>query len=261
MENNLFPTIGKVLTEESNIDILSELTWALVNIAYFEAENGGNLYMKGFMNKTYMDIFYKIVKMNDNETLFNLYQFFINCIIESDDFAKFILDDKEFMRLCVMRYREQNKPVKLEQETKKATIYFFVSLSKLSNNFNEKQKNTFYKIYENFLGIKLDSDVPTHIIVGIRFLFICDQSEEKTVFNIIKKNNYDIFDKLFIPFTNIYKEDNSFPGLDILVYNIKMIICHFIQLSEEKDVVFLVQNTQLINFIIHYFEVLFFIKT
>jgi hypothetical protein len=166
--------------------------------------------MKGFMNKTYMDIFYKIVKMNDNETLFNLYQFFINCIIESDDFAKFILDDREFMRLCVMRYREQNKPVKLEQETKKATIYFFVSLSKLSNNFNEKQKNTFYKIYKNFLGIKLDSDVPTHIIVGIRFLFICDQSEEKTVFNIIKKNNYDIFDKLFITFTNIYKKITHF---------------------------------------------------
>ena len=62
-------------------------------------------------------------------------------------------------------------------------------------------------------------------------------------------------------FANIYNEDNSFSGLDILVYNIKMIICHFIQLSEEKDVVFLVQNTQLINFIIHYFEVLFFIKT
>ena len=40
-----------------------------------------------------------------------------------------------------------------------------------------------------------------------------------------------------------------------------MIICHFIQLSKEKDVVFLVQNTQLINFIMHYFEVLFFKKT
>ena len=104
--------------------------------------------MKEFMNKTYMDIFYKIVKMNDNETHFNLYQFFVNCIIESDDFAKFILDDKKFIRLRVMGYLEQNKPVKLEQETKKATICFFVSLSKLSNNFNEKQKNTFYKIYE-----------------------------------------------------------------------------------------------------------------
>ena len=176
MENNLFPTIGKVLTEESNIDILSELTWALVNITYFEAENGGNLYMKEFINRIF-----------------------------------------------------------------------------------------FIKYMKNFLGIKLDSDVSTHIIVGIivgiRFLFICDLSEEKTVFNIIKKNNFDIFDKLFISFDNIYNEDNSFSGLDILVYNKKMIICHFIQLSKEKDVVFLVQNTQLINFIIHYFEVLFFIKT
>ena len=40
-----------------------------------------------------------------------------------------------------------------------------------------------------------------------------------------------------------------------------MIICHFIQLSDEKDTIFFVQNTQLINFISHYFEVLFFKKT
>ena len=91
------------------------------------------------------------------------------------------------MRLCVMRYWEQNKPVKLEQETKKATIYFFVSLSKLSNNFNEKLKITFYKIYENFLGIKLDLDVPTHIIVGITYLLFVINQKKKNVFNIIKK--------------------------------------------------------------------------
>ena len=42
-----------------------------------------------------MDIFFKIVKINYNETLFNLCQFFVKCIIESDDFAKFILDDKK----------------------------------------------------------------------------------------------------------------------------------------------------------------------
>ena len=60
MENNLFPTIGKVLTEESNIDILSELTWALVNITYFEAENGGNLYMKEFINRIFFIKYMKI---------------------------------------------------------------------------------------------------------------------------------------------------------------------------------------------------------
>ena len=74
-----------------------------------------------------------------------------------------------------------------------------------------------------------------HILVGIRFLFLFDQSEEKTIFNIIKTNNYDIFDKLMITFNNIYNEDESFSGIDIIIFNIKMIICHFIQLSDEKD--------------------------
>jgi len=45
LENNLIQTVGKVLTTESNIDIISELTWALVNITYFEAEKGGNEYI------------------------------------------------------------------------------------------------------------------------------------------------------------------------------------------------------------------------
>ena len=261
LKNNLIQTIGKVLTVESNLDILSELTWALVNITYFEPKKGGNDYIKEFMNKTYMNIFYKIINMRDNEILYNLYEFFVNCIIDSNDFGKFILDEKEFIRLCITRYLEQNRPEKLEQEAKKAAIYFFVSLSKLSNNFSEKQKFTFYKIYENFLGVNFDSDVLMHIIIGIRFLFIFDQSKEKTVFNIIKANNYEIFDKLFVAFNNIYNEDESFSGIDSIIYNIKMIICHFIQLSEEKDAIFLVQNTQLINFISHYFEVLFFKKT
>ena len=261
LENNLIQTIGKVLTVESNLDILSELTWALVNITNFEAEKGGCDYIKQFMNKTYMNIFYKIVNMRDNEIIINLYDFFVNCIIESNDFGKFILDEKEFIKLCVMRYLEQNKPEKLEQEAKKAAIYFFVSLSKLSNNLSEKQKYTFFKIYEKFLGINFESVVLMHILVGIRFLFLFDQSEEKTIFNIIKTNNYDIFDKLMITFNNIYNEDESFSGIDIIIFNIKMIICHFIQLSDEKDTIFLVQNTQLINFISHYFEVLFFKKT
>ena len=261
LENNLIQSVGKVLTTESNIDIISELTWALVNITYFDAEKGGNEYIKGFMNQTYMNIFYKLVKMGDNEVLANLYQFLVNCVIDYDEFAKFIFSEQDFIRLCIMKYLEQNRPVKMEQEAKKAAIYFFISLSKLSNSFSEKQKNTFYKIYEKFLGVNFDSVVLMHIIVGIRFLFTFDKSEEKTIFNIIKKNNYDIFDKLFITFNNIYKDDPDFSGKDIIIFNIRKIIDQFIQLSDEKDILFLVRNTQLINFINIFFEVLFFKTT
>ena len=261
LENNLIPIIGKVLTTESNIDIISELTWALVNITYFDTEKGGSDYIKEFKNQTFMNIFYKLVNLGDNEVLTNLYQFLVNCIIDCDEFAKFIFADQDFVRLCVMKYLEQNKSTKMEQESKKAAIFFFISLSKLSNNFSEKQKITFYKIYEKFLGVNFDSVVLMHIIVGIRFLFTLDKSEEKTVFNIIKKNNYDIFDKLFITFYNMYKDDQKFSETDVVIYNIKKIIDHFIQLSDENGIIFLVRNTQLINFIDVFFDAIFFKST
>lgn len=258
LENNLTQSIAKVLTTESNIDILSELTWALVNITYFEAEKGKYEYIKEFMNQTYMNIFYKLVKLGDNEILTNLYDFLVNCVLDNDEFANFIFAEQDFIRLCIMKYLEQTKLLPIEQEAKQAAIFFFISLSKLSNIFNEKQKNTFFKIYEKFLGVNFDSLVLMHVIVGIRFLFEYDKSKEKVIFNLIKKNNYDIFDKLFITFNNMYKENPSFSGLGTVIYNIKIIISLFIQLSEEKDIIYLVRNTQLINFFDYFFKTLFF---
>ena len=257
LENNMIEIIGKVLTIESNIDIIAELTWALVNITYFNAESG-NDYLKKFMNKTYMDIYYKLVKMGDNEILSNLYDYLVNCIIESDEFAKFIFADENFIRLCLMKYLEQNKPVKnFEQEAKKSTILFFISLSKLANILTEKQVNTFYKIYEKFLGIKFDSEILLNIIGGIRFLFTSRPSKEKIVFNLIKASNYDIFNKLFISFNDMFKKEKKFSE-DSAIYNIEKIITHFISLAEEKDVIILVRNTQLINFIDFFVQKLYF---
>jgi len=257
LENNMIEIIGKVLTIESNIDIIAELTWALVNITYFNAE-GGNDYIKKFMNKTYMDIYYKLVKMGDNEVLANLYQYLVNCIIESDEFAKFIFSDENFIRLCITKYLEQNKPVKnFEKEAKKSAILFFISLSKLANILTEKQINTFYKIYEKFLGAKFDSEILINIICGIRFLFSSGPSREKIVFNLIKASNYDIFNKLFISFNDMFKKEKKFSE-DIAIYNIEKIITNFITLAEEKDIIILVRNTYLINFIEFFVKNLYF---
>ena len=257
LENGLIESIGKVLTVESNIEVISELTWALVNITYFDSEKDGSAYIKRFMNKTYMDIFYKLLKYGDNEILSNMYQFLLNCIIENDDFAKFIFSDENFIRLCIMKYLEQTKPAKNEQEAKRSAIIFFVSLSKLGNILNEKQKITFYKIYEKFLGVQFDSEILLYVIFGIRFLFTLDTSKEKILFNIIKKNNYEIFDKLFLTFNNMYKTDQSFQD-DLATFNIAKIVTHFIKLSDESDIIFLLQNTQLINFIDYFFQKIYF---
>ena len=157
-----------------------------------------------------------------------------------------------------MKYLEQNKPVKnFEQEAKKSTILFFISLSKLANILTEKQVNTFYKIYEKFLGIKFDSEILLNIIGGIRFLFTSRPSKEKIVFNLIKASNYDIFNKLFISFNDMFKKEKKFSE-DSAIYNIEKIITHFISLAEEKDVIILVRNTQLINFIDFFVQKLYF---
>ena len=257
LENGLIESIGKVLTVESNIEIISELTWALVNITYFDSEKEGSAYIKQFMNKTYMDIFYKLVKFGDNEILSNMYQFLLNCVIENTDFAKFIFSEENFMRLCIMKYLEQGKPAKNEQEAKRAAIIFFVSLSKLGNYLNEKQKMTFYKIYEKFLGVQFDSEILLYVIFGIKILFTLETTKEKPLFNIIKKNKYEIFDKLFLTFNNMYKADKSFQE-DLAIFNIAKIVTHFITLSDENDIIFLLQNTQLINFVDYFFQVMYF---
>ena len=261
LENNLIQSVGKVLTIESNIDILTEMTWALVNITYFDAENGGSDYIKGFMNQTYMDIFYKLVKMGDNEILTNLYDFLVNCIIDNDDFAKFIFSDQDFIRLCITKYLEQTKPFKFEQEAKKSAIFFFISLSKLCNIFTEKQKNSFFQIYDKFLCVNFDSLVLMHVIFGIKYLFVNDESEEKIVFNFIKKNNYEIFNKLFIVYNNMDKEEPKFSGLDNVIYNIIVIISHFLKLADEKGALFLVSNTHFLNFFVYVFEDIYFKET
>ena len=256
LENKVIESVGKVLTVESNIDIISELTWALVNITYFDAEKCGNDYIKKFMNKTYMDIFYKLLKMGDNEILSNLYDFLVNCVIENNEFTEFIFSDENFIRLCIMKYLEQSKPDRLEQAAKKSAIIFFVSLSKISNLFNEKQKTTFFKIFQNFLGVKFDSQILLYVIIGIKYLFSYDSTKEKTVFNLIKKNNYDIFDKLFTTFNDMYQVDEKFPA-EYAIFNISNIINQFIKLAEETDVVILVKNTQLINFIEYFFQTIY----
>ena len=215
-------------------------------------QKNGNDYIEKFMNKTYMDIFYKLVKLGDNEILENLYQYLVNCITENDKFGKYILEDENFIRLCIMQHLEQNKPIKnFEPESKKSAILFFISLSKFANILTDKQINTFYKIYERFLGVKIDSEILLNAICGIRDLFTSGPSKEKIVFNLIKSNNYDIFNKLFISFSVLLMNEKNFSE-DIAIYNIEKIITHFLSLAEEKDIIILVKNTQLINFIDYY---------
>ena len=259
IENGLIPLVGKVLNTETNIDILSELVWSLVNLTNFETKKNGYEYVKEFLSPVYMEAYYKLINIGDNEITTNLYNFLVNCIIESEDFAKNLFFEEKFIKLCIMKYLEPSKSIKVEQDAKKAATFFFVSLSRISNFLNEKQKNTFYKIYEKLLGFKqFEPDVLTHAIVGLRFLFCLDHSKEKSVYNFIKRNNYDIFDKLFFTLNDIMLKDENFENIDVIVLNISYFIQNFIKIAEEKEVIFLLQKTQLLNFIEAFYNKIFY---
>ena len=259
VEKKVIDIIGKVLLTESNADILSELLWTLLNFTYYRTKKKECEYIKEFMNKTYTEIFFKIINMEDNEIINNLFDFLTNCVIESDDFGKHLFSNEQLMRLCLMKYIEPVKSVKIEQDVKKSIIFFFVSLSKLSNSFNEKQKNTFFKIYEQIIGARqFEPDIIMHAIIGLKFLLYSDKPETKIIFNIIKKNNYEIFDKLFLSLKEIMIKYENYDDLDFIVYNISFIVKTFIGLSEEKDMIILVQNTNLLNFIEAFFNQIYY---
>ena len=170
IEKGTVGIIGKVLFTENNIVILTELTFSLINITYFSTKNNGYNYINEFMSDTYMQVFYKLIQMNDNEILINLYNILVNCICENVDFAKKIFKDENFMRLCIQKYLAPKKPINVEQDVKKAGLIFFASLTKIADTFNEKQKNSFYKIFEKLITLIQDSEVLYNTIVGLKFL-------------------------------------------------------------------------------------------
>ena len=255
IEKGIINVIGKVLFTESNIDILSEITWAMINLTYFDTLKNGYDFIKEFINPTYTEIFYKLIKIGDNEITEHLYNFLSNCILDCDEFAKFLFSNENFIRLCIIKYLEPASSIKVDQNARKATVSFFVCLSKFSEIFNEKQKNTFYKIFEKLISIiQFDSDILYEALVGLRSLFYNDKTEEKIVYNIIKNNNYNIFDKMFLSIHEILKSGIDFNEIDVVIYNITSIVNKFILLSEEKDVIIVLQKTQLLNFIEAFYE-------
>ena len=126
-----------------------------------------------------------------------------------------------------------------------------------SKFFTENQKNTFYKIYDKLIDVmQLDSEILNNALIGLKFLLNNDQnSEEKITFNNIKKNNYNIFNKMFMSVKEILANGIEIEeGFDKIMLNISLIINSFILLSEEKDVIFLLQNTHLLYFIEAYYH-------
>jgi len=258
IDKGIINIIGKVLITESNYDIISELTWTLLNLTNYGTKKSGYKYIKEFISPTYIEIFYKIINIGDNEISHHLFEFLSNCILESTDFAKNLFANENFIRLCVNKYLEPAKSIKIEQDVKKSIIYFFVCLSRINNIFNEKQKNLFYKIYEKLIEVRnFEPIIILYAILGLRYIFCNDKSDNKFIFNIIKKNNYDIFDKLILSLKEILTCSEYF-DIDMIAYNILKFINHFIDISEEKDIIILLQNTKLLSFIEAFYSQIFF---
>ena len=259
IENGIIPLVGKVLNTETNIDILCELSWSLVNLTNFKTKKNEYKYVKDFLSPVYMEVYYKLINIGDNELTINLYNFLVNCVIEDEEFAKRLFFEEKFVKLCIMKYLEPSKTIKVQQEAKKAATFFFVSLSRLSNYLNEKQKNTFYKIYEKLLSFKqFEPDVLMHAIMGLRFLFWLDESKEKTVYNFIKRDNYEIFNKFFFTLYDILNKDAQYNDIDQSVLHISFFVQKFISIAEEQEVIILLQKTHLLNFIEAFYSKIFY---
>ena len=258
IEKGVIGIFGNVLNTENNLDIITGLTVCLINITFYGTIVNGNDFFKEFMTDTYIQVFYKLIQMNDNEIIINLYIILFNCICESENFAKKIFKEENFIRLCIQKYLEPKKPTIIEQSVKNAGLTFFVSLTKIANTFNEKQINTFYKIFEKLISLIQDSEIFYYTIIGLKSLFLSDKF--KIIFNSIKNNNYGLFDKIFISFNQVIQSDMKFDKFDSLTYSILAIVKNFIYLSEENDIIFLLQNTQLLNFIDAFYNKMFFQK-
>ena len=258
IDNGIIYYFGKILLSQSNSNIIYELTSSLIALTYFGTRKNGFKYIKDFLTDTYKQVYYKIVKMNDNDIIINLYNFFINCIIESDDFAINLFKDEDFIRLCIMKYLEPAKSFSKEVIIKRSGLGFFASLMKISNIFNEKHKNTFYKIFEKIICLSHDSETLSNGIIGLKILFLEETLEKKTIFNIIKNNQYTLFDKMFSALNELIRIDNNFYGIDGITFNILAIVKHFISLSDENDIIFLLQKTKLLDFIDTFYTKIYF---
>ena len=258
IDNGIIYYFGKILLSQSNSNIIYELTSSLIALTYFGTRKNGFKYIKDFLSDIYKQVYYKIVKMNDNDIIINLYNFFINCIIESDDFAINLFKDEDFIRLCIMKYLEPAKSFNKEVIIKRTGLGFFASLMKISNIFNEKHKNTFYKIFEKIICLSHDSETLSNGIIGLKILFLEETLEKKTIFNIIKNNQYTLFDKMFSALNELIRIDNNFYGIDGITFNILAIVKHFISLSDENDIIFLLQKTKLLDFIDTFYTKIYF---
>ena len=206
--------------------------------------------MINLSNPQYTEIFYKLIKIGDNDITEHLYNFLSNCIIDCEEFAKFLFSNENFIRLCMIKYLEPTSSIKIDQNARKATVSFFVSLSKFSEIFNENQKKTFYKIFERLISVmQFDPEVLYEALIGLRSLLYNYKSEEKIVYNFIKNNNYTLFDKMFLSINELLKNGIKKEEIELHIYNISVIVNKFIALSDEKDAIILLQNIQLLNFI------------
>ena len=256
IDNGLSKYIDKIFNNNiHNIQILSELSWALINITYFPTKKNGYGYIKEFGTSSLIDGYIKLIKLGEPEIIRNLYNFLINCIIEDDDFGKEILEHKnsELIKESLLRYLcpVRNQPFDLEE--KRVAMNFYVSLSKVSYLLTPNRKKTFFDIYEKIFELgNFDPGTLSSCTIGLRYLFMYDNAENKTIFNIIIKNDFSVFDKLFT--SSVLDRDEY---SDAAIFNISKFTQQFINLASDEEVYNLVMKTKILDFIQNYYQKIF----
>ena len=84
----------------------------------------------------------------------------------------------------------------------------------------------------------------TNIICGISSIVSSDFSKDKIVFNLIKKGEYKIINKLLATFSH-YEKHKNFESYSTL-YNIKNIITKILSICDENDTLVFLDCTLII---------------
>lgn len=135
LKHNLIKEIIKVLTEENEMEILSELIAALVNITYFEAENGGNKYKNEFIDFNFLGKIKEIIKMGNLDLVDGIIKIIYNLTFDSLEFNEFFFKEEELLKLIIPFYEH------MDEETKKTIIFILIKKNENENKKKEEKEN------------------------------------------------------------------------------------------------------------------------
>lgn len=227
IDNGLIPTISKVLSTSNDLDVLFEITWALINLTYFPTTNGFE-YLFDFSENTFVDGYKKIILFGDTEIIKNLYSFLINCSSSNENFSRRIFENSDFFKKCIIRFNDFQTGF----EERKYATKFFGTITSISYLFSTQQKITLFTIFEYSLNDKNNESSEIEIIIiGLKFLLLNELKIKKNEIDFSSFDNSHKIDKQTTIYNKIIKDKGNYQIFNIIFSG----ICKYITNNSQSE--------------------------